>query len=106
MSSWWVLGSPGSPVTTVSDEQGPRRVILGGCAATHSVIVYIPESADYFCVEPVTHTVNAMNLPDAAESGLWTLEPQETRQISMSIRCDVTGLGLPPRLQRTSGPSP
>ena len=91
---------------TVSDEQGPRRVVLGGCAATHSVIVYIPESADYFCVEPVTHTVDAMNLPDAAESGLWTLEPQETRQISMSIRCDVTGRGLPPRLQRTSSPNP
>ena len=50
-------------------------------------MVYIPRGADYFCVEPVTHAVNAMNLPDAAAAGLWTLEPGATREISMTIRC-------------------
>ena len=32
-------------------------------------------SADYFCVEPVTHAVNAMNHADAVAGGLWTLAP-------------------------------
>jgi len=50
------------------------------------VIVYIPQNADYFCVEPVTHAVNAMNLPGVVESGLWSLAPREMRQISMTIR--------------------
>jgi aldose 1-epimerase len=97
-------GWPGR--ATVSYEHAPRRLALDGCEATHSVIVYIPEDADYFCVEPVTHTVNAMNLPNAAESGLWTLEPQETRQITMSIRCDITGRDLPRQRSRTSDRSP
>ena len=54
---------------TVSYERGPRSVVFEGCAATQSVIVYIPEHADYFCVEPVTHAVNAVNLPNPLESG-------------------------------------
>ena len=70
----------------VSDERSARAWRIEGCAATRFVIVYIPADADYFCVEPVTHAVNAMNQPDAAESGLWTLQPREVRRISMTIR--------------------
>ena len=40
-----------------------------------------------FCVEPVTHAVNAMNHADAAAGGLWTLKPGATREIRMTIRC-------------------
>ena len=52
-------------------------------------IVYIPERADYFCVEPVTHAVNAMNLPGRRGSGLWTLDRARRRHCGrspMSIR--------------------
>jgi aldose 1-epimerase len=64
-----------------------RTLILDGCDATDSVIVYIPQDADYFCVEPVTHAVNAMNHADPAASGLWMLAPGEGRRLSMTIRC-------------------
>ena len=67
----------------VSYERDRRSVVLEGCEATQSIIVYIPEHADYFCVEPVTHAVNAVNLPDPLESGLWTLAPNQTREIAM-----------------------
>ncbi|MGH8204985.1 MAG: aldose 1-epimerase, partial [Steroidobacteraceae bacterium] len=70
----------------VSDERSACAWRIEGCEATRFVIVYIPANAEYFCVEPVTHAVNAMNQPDAAESGLWTLKPRETRRITMSIR--------------------
>ena len=73
---------------TVSGGGSKRTLVLEGSAETRFLIVYIPESADYFCVEPATHAVNAMNLPDAAESGLWVLAPRETRQISMTIRSE------------------
>jgi aldose 1-epimerase len=63
-----------------------RELVLEGSEQAHILIVYIPEGADYFCIEPVTHAVNAMNLPDAAESGLWVLAPREAREISMTIR--------------------
>ena len=46
---------------TVRYGQDSRTLVLDGCEATAYAIVYIPEDADYFCVEPVTHAVNAMN---------------------------------------------
>jgi aldose 1-epimerase len=90
----------------VSYEHRAGRLVLTGCEATHSVIVYVPESGGYFCVEPVTHSVNALNLPNATESGLWTLAPHESRRIEMSIRCEPTTRGSSPRPSRTSGRSP
>jgi len=61
------------------------RINLESCAATRFVILYIPVDADYYCVEPVTHAVNAMNLADAAACGWWRLGPREQRRISMRI---------------------
>ena len=64
-----------APITASTAGQAARRcatraparsVSLEGCEATRFLIVYIPAGADYFCLEPVTHAVNAMNLPDAA----------------------------------------
>jgi aldose 1-epimerase len=88
---------------TVSYEGTPSRTLLVSCDSTRSVIVYIPAGADYFCVEPVTHAVNAMNLEDA---GWWILEPQETRHVTMSIRCGIRARGSPPRHRRTSSRNP
>ncbi len=77
---------------TVNYQHAPHRILFRGCPARHSVIVvYVPEGADYFCVEPVTHAVNALNLPSSLESGMWTLAPQEARDIALSIPCDTTG---------------
>jgi aldose 1-epimerase len=75
---------------TVRYEQGTRTLILDGCEETAYAIVYIPEGADYFCVEPVTHAVNAMNHADAAAGGVWTLKPGATREISMTIQVEGT----------------
>ena len=79
-------GWPGR--ATIGYESPARSVLLDGCEATRFLIVYIPAGADYFCLEPVTHAVNAMNLPDATQGGLWTLAPGATREISMTLRCN------------------
>ena len=68
-----------------------RRVVLEGCQDADSVIVYVPAGRDFFCVEPVTHAVNAMNLSDPADAGFWTLEPDMARRITMSLRCVLIG---------------
>jgi len=70
--------------------QDSRTIVLDGCEATAYAIVYIPKDADYFCVEPVTHAVNAMNHADAAADGLWTLAPGAARQIDMTIQVKGT----------------
>lgn len=75
---------------TVSYERRRRSVVLEGGEATPSVIVYIPAREDYFCVEPVTHAVDAFNLANPPESGLWELAPEQIREIAMSIRCRGT----------------
>jgi aldose 1-epimerase len=71
---------------TVSGDRDSCAFRLDGCAATRRLIVYIPSGADYFCVEPVTHSVNAVNRPDALLTGLWRLESGERRAITMTIR--------------------
>jgi aldose 1-epimerase len=67
------------------------RVVLQSCPDADSVIVYVPSGGDFFCVEPVTHAVNAMNLSDPADAGFWTLEPDTARRITMSLQCVVVG---------------
>ena len=54
-------------------------------APMSTYIVYSPAAeTDFFCFEPVTHPVDAHNLPGGAEAnGLIVLEPAE----EMSISC-------------------
>jgi aldose 1-epimerase len=72
---------------TIRDDHSRRTFVLESSEATPFVIVYVPADADYFCVEPVTHAVNAMNLADPAAAGWWTLAPGASRSIEMTIRC-------------------
>ena len=53
-------------------------------------VVYTPENADWFCVEPVSHMTDAVNR-DLAGSGLVSLAPQETLYGSVGIRAVAKG---------------
>lgn len=75
----------GSGRTVIGSGHAAGRIYLESCATTRFVNLYIPVDADYYCVEPVTHAVNAMNLADAAALGWCRLGPQEQRRISMRI---------------------
>lgn len=72
---------------------GTRTFRLSSSATARYAIVYVPAGGDYFCLEPVTHAVNAMNRRDAAASGLWRLAPGEARRASLSIAPAVTRRG-------------
>jgi aldose 1-epimerase len=67
-----------------------HAVVIEGGEAARFVVVYVPGSG-YFCVEPVTHAANAVNLPDPAATGLWTLAPAESRAVSASISLTTRG---------------
>lgn len=40
--------------------------------------VYAPPAEDFFCIEPVSHAPNAVNMPDPAANGVWSLGPNQT----------------------------
>ena len=70
---------------TLRDDRSRRAYVVGGCEETRFAIVYVPAGVDHFCIEPVTHAVNAMNLADPAAAGWWMLEPGASRSIEMTI---------------------
>jgi aldose 1-epimerase len=62
----------------------------GKRAAAHTVI-YTPQAHDFFCVEPVSHAPNAVNLPDSADiTGLTILNPGA--RMTLACRFEVRGL--------------
>ena len=49
------------------------------------LVVYTPPTRDYFCVEPVSHVSNALQMADPAAHGLVALRAGKTHEASMSI---------------------
>ena len=49
------------------------------------LVVYTPQDKDYFCVEPVSHVSNAIQMADPAAHGLRTLQPGESFDSSMTL---------------------
>jgi len=49
------------------------------------LVVYTPQDKDYYCVEPVSHVSNAIQMADPAAHGLRTLQPGETFDASMTL---------------------
>lgn len=49
------------------------------------LVVFTPPTRDYYCVEPVSHVSNAIQMGDPAAHGLVTLESGETFEASMTI---------------------
>ncbi len=54
------------------------------------LVVYTPNDQGYFCVEPVSHVSNAIQMDDPAVHGLRTVGPGESFDASMAI--EVTAL--------------
>lgn len=54
-----------------------RGVRIEGDAVLGHLTVFIPQGADFFCVEPVSHVANAVNMPGRSDTGLHVLQPGE-----------------------------
>jgi len=52
------------------------------------VVVFTPPERDYFCVEPVSHVSNAIQMGDPAAHGLVALPAGETMEASMTIEVE------------------
>lgn len=49
------------------------------------LVVYTPHDKDYFCVEPVSHVSNAIQMADPASHGLRTVEPGNSTEAWMKL---------------------
>lgn len=49
------------------------------------LVVYTPPLRDYYCVEPVSHVNNALNLPDPAAHGMQALAPGAVAEAWMRL---------------------
>jgi aldose 1-epimerase len=51
------------------------------------LVLYTPPAADFFCVEPVSHVTDAVNLAASGrtDTGLRVLAPGETLRAAMTL---------------------
>jgi aldose 1-epimerase len=104
----WVPGQPlrawagGAPVRgpVLVDHchtgwRGPARIDLGPgrpaleltASPTLSFLhIYAPPDQDFFCVEPVSHAPDALNMADPPVHGVHWLEPGQTLSVEMRLR--------------------
>lgn len=52
------------------------------------LVVYTPQHEDWFCVEPVSHATNAINMAQPTSNGLTVLAPGETTRAWMKLEID------------------
>jgi aldose 1-epimerase len=57
---------------------GKPRLRLTASERLNWLHVYAPADQDIFCVEPVSHAPNALNMADPLAQGMWPLSPGET----------------------------
>jgi aldose 1-epimerase len=73
-------------------QAGPAGLRIEASEAFSQLQVFTPSWADFFCVEPVSHSPDAINRPDLPANGaMHVLEPNET--LSGTIRLCATGEG-------------
>jgi aldose 1-epimerase len=54
------------------------------------LVVYTPHDRDYFCVEPVSHVNNAIQMADLVRHGLLTIQPGQSTDAWMKL--DISAL--------------
>lgn len=63
------------------------RLRLAASPVISRLHVYAPTGDDCFCIEPISHTIDAFNLDEAglAMAGGWILAPGESRHLQMRL---------------------
>jgi aldose 1-epimerase len=72
---------------------GRLRVTIDADEVFGHLVIFVPPGDDYFCVEPVSHANDAVNLAerDTACTGLRRVEPGETFSGSIRFKAAVVG---------------
>jgi aldose 1-epimerase len=67
------------------------RLIMRAQAPLDFLVIYTPPGRDFFCVEPVSHVTDAVNLAAAgrADTGLLTLGPGESVRTAVTVTLEA-----------------
>src|SRR5262245_44059964 len=77
---------------TIDWPEWGARLVMVAEPPLDFLTVFIPPSLPFFCVEPVSHATDALNLGDpAAETGRRTLAPGATLRASITLTPEVAG---------------
>lgn len=83
----FAAGPAGSRISWADKDQSVK---MTACETLRHLVVYTPEGEDFFCVEPVSHSPNAVNSEQSAGvTGLKILEPDETLTGTVLLKVDV-----------------
>ena len=93
---WWAGQPVGSRTvdTAYTDREGPLRIEWPARALALTfeptpnlpfTVVYTPEGADFFCVEPVSHATDAVN----AHAAIASLAPGETMRAAIMLHAEA-----------------
>jgi aldose 1-epimerase len=67
--------------------EGGKRLRLSATGPLYHMILYTPPDRDFFCLEPVTHPINAINRQsDGASGGMHTLAAGGRFGVSLSLK--------------------
>lgn len=82
--------SAGMRGTTIIWEEQSKSVSMTASEMLRHLIVYTPEGEDYFCVEPVSHSPDALNSnEEPGTTGLQILAPGESLSASISMLVEI-----------------
>ena len=71
-------------------EDQSKSVTMTASEALRHLVVYTPEGEDFFCVEPVSHSPNAVNSEQTPSiTGLQILEPGDSLAASISLLVEL-----------------
>jgi aldose 1-epimerase len=67
-----------------------HRVAITADEPLAHLMLYVPRERQFFCVEPVSHVVDAINFPSGDANAMLALEPAQELSVSMTLTADST----------------
>jgi aldose 1-epimerase len=64
------------------------RVAITADEPLAHLMLYVPRERGFFCVEPVSHVVNALNFPSGDPNAMLVLEPAQELSASMTLTAE------------------
>ena len=64
------------------------RIALHADGRLDHFVLYVPQDRDFFCIEPVSHAINAFNFPGSNEHVALALAPGQERSATLTLHCE------------------
>jgi aldose 1-epimerase len=66
----------------------PYRVAIAADEPLQHLMLYVPREREFFCIEPVSHVVDALNFPSYDPNAMPALESAQELSVAMTLTAD------------------